>query len=498
VRFSGTAADDVWLDAGNDLGAAICAAAPFGARGAVLVFEGMGEFGHRFDVGDGACKLTRLSRQELIAGARPQGSPAQETSEVPTAQKPQPLDARGSAWSSAPPELRKLHHLLIDVIEKALPEEVWRAADRERLSVNVKPSGQKRLTELFPSPAALVSGLGRGDPRMVLANRHDFERCLQPILTLASAVDPVAAGEAAMTVPLRSDMVSWALAAVLGASGTETAIDRLMEAFASPMSRNIAVTGLTVARGPAVAPRLLEAFRARAAAPSDPVVQDDAAIALARLLGSRAVEAAIPDLLALFRAEREGGLRAAVADALVRIGTKEALLAVAPEVEHRQGGAQESAVRAVFLLDPAGAFDKLSPLFEEAVLASPARRQAPIIVLQILADDGSLERIPRRDATHHGFLRSDPRWADLLIRLAPNEHVGLYALLALPFLGAERAVEALVSLVGVAEIDPLCEAFRALGDRRAIPGLEAKAGTLKKKRDGNAIKKLIAELQKLG
>jgi HEAT repeat protein len=218
-----------------------------------------------------------------------------------------------------------------------------------------------------------------------------------------------------------------------------------------------------------------------------------------RALGARRHAPAAPRLLALWRELPAGDLRATVAEALVTTGTPEALAALTERLTSEHGTEQSAAVRAVFLLGPERARDRLARYLDDAALATREGASVARATFHALERDAVIGRGGPRlvGEQHHGWLAADPRWIDLALRLLAHDDLGWSALQLLPFAQDPRVLPALLDRLGKDDTDEVCNALRKLGDPGAIPALEARLAKTKRKGEAAKLRALVEELRAL-
>lgn len=148
----------------------------------------------------------------------------------------------------------------------------------------------------------------------------------------------------------------------------------------------------------------------------------DAALAFALLgrLGALRHDPAVPVLERLFRDARHD-LRTSAGEALLAIGSGPALAALARAVEDGMFDAADpnlpsraTALRGLFRLDPARAYDRLARYLDPATITAEPARTMMSATIQVLA----LDRRTAADGPAPCFYDADPRWAALVATMA--------------------------------------------------------------------------------
>lgn len=382
--------------------------------------------------------------------------------------------------------LQPLHEKLVQALSALPPEALVSAAqaDGERLQVFVRPFGMAPLQALLADRARLPLVLQGSDERLNLDSAMTADAFVGALALLYSAVEPGKAGRLLCEVP-RDARRSLSLALVLARAGSDEALDELLHMLDAPLTRLCATGALTHSTHPATDERLLSRL--------ETTKDREVAVALLEALGQRRSHAATEVLVALLRSSDDPLLKPAIAEATARIGEREGLLDLASHLADPHGAVADAAAVAIFALDPAAAFDRLSAHFAEERLSSPQRQAPAITVLRALG--GKITFAPHQLVHIARALEEDARWTDLCLRLVHHDEVGHHALDVLPRLHDARVLPTLLSLFGSSESEQLCAALRKLGDPAAIPALEEKLAAFKKKGDIAKVKKLIADLR---
>ena len=256
---------------------------------------------------------------------------------------------------------------------------------------------------------------------------------------------------------------AWGLRAVPDDDVFE-ALLRDMTSSKSEALREGSMDALGASRHPKAGAACLKALRSLAKAPPDDTTRSRAA-GLARALGKLQYAPALPVLRQAMR-RRQSSVIANAADALVLMGSREALETVASEWE-RPKGAIEAAARALILLGPDVAFER-ARAFWSADLAEDHTAKVRIDSLLL----AMTERI-RSDDAARAALGAGQHWYDAVMELTE----GVAGDVALDFLVALRKPGTAAALVGRLErLDDYfaVPALIALGDTSAIPALEKK------------------------
>lgn len=116
------------------------------------------------------------------------------------------------------------------------------------------------------------------------------------------------------------------------------------------------------------------------------------------------------------------GLR--LGDGLLQIESPQALELLARAVEDGTLDAndpslpaRETAIRALFLLDPTRAYDRLARYLDEATITSEPAKAMVLALIKVL----TLDRKARVAGQGPSYYDTDPRWAALIARMAPQD-----------------------------------------------------------------------------
>jgi hypothetical protein len=390
-------------------------------------------------------------------------------------------------------------------LRRLAPASIWASRLPDEHHLMKKGNGFVAARQLFAGGADYRRAVLQGSAKI---DKYSAADLAASALTLVAALDPAAGVPLATRVllaPESSAPLQNAAAAGITATSAELVETLLLAFLAAAPARADHAAGVTLANGGpgralARAPfagtgarlqaQLAALTRGRRQLDGAELVRAEA---LTVLLWRRGEVEAI-ELLHALRAHPVVSLAHAARDALLRLGGEAALGPLAAEL-----GVGRDPIGAVMaVLSSPGAYDRLAPFFaDDRRLAEPAAAEVVQATLWKLERDSVEAR--------QGWVRADPRWVELLVRLALAGTATADALdvaatwrraavTLLGLAGDARATPALLSLFGKVDAPQLCNALRATGDRSIVPALRPIAAGAKTRADRKVVEELIAAL----
>lgn len=496
------------------LAALFRSAADVGAEGEILVLgwdDCPFDLGFRGEIAPERSTFVALPRKEI---ARAGNHPIMDELRARIAAVVETMQAEGAAEEPAPlslpHDLRHLWNRIVAHVRSLDPARIWDSPLYTDHLIMTKDSGFVPAGELFADGAEYQRAVLEGSPKV---DEGEARALTASAVTVAAVVDPdvgIAWAERILRTPgAPPDLREAAADGVEGA--TEESVEALIFALAAsaPDTAAHGAAVLLANRGPGRAlgrasfagtgARLVAELREIAGGRRARKMDERAQVlaeALIQVLARRREPDAVETLHHL-RVRPAASLAAAARDALLRIGGEEALLPLAAELGV-PGKDAVGAVAAVLQGSPEAAFDRLAPFFDDA------RRRADPVAAEIVRV--VLWKLEHELAeTREGSPRADPRWVDLLVRVAqtepgtsdPLDAIAQWRDAAVPLLGLtgdDRAVPVLFSLFGKVEAQTLCDALEPMLDRSAVPRLREIGKGLKRRDERAAVEELMAAL----
>ena len=169
-----------------------------------------------------------------------------------------------------------------------------------------------------------------------------------------------------------------------------------------------------------------------------------AIIDLVRELGQARHEPAVPTLTTLWKECAVKSVHVACGHALRKIGSKAARAALEESLEDADTFSVFIAVRALFDADPAAAYDRFAPYFDDDLVRRPGGDVIPCVVLDTFSPGVFTNRGPQWiESRAPAWLREDERWIRLCVRLRLHALLGRAARNVLRYADADEVDQAL-------------------------------------------------------
>jgi hypothetical protein len=161
-------------------------------------------------------------------------------------------------------------------------------------------------------------------------------------------------------------------------------------------------------------------------------------------LGLEKSEAAVPALAQLWKECAVTPLRVAAGHALRKIGTPAARQALKEEIEGFELISSFLAVRAIFDEEPATAYQRTLHYFDESLVGAPGGAAIPGQILNLFAPSSFHGETPSwTEPRAPQWLRDDPRWLQLCVKLRKHPQLGEDARSVLRYADKAQVAEAL-------------------------------------------------------